>query len=133
MSKSPIIDFAPCLMGIPANVGRNPPIIVNKPYNTANTSPRASAMATFLFAETSSPSPMKLNVGDLVSNHMQRLVNAMFENSAIKNIITASTGDTNFAPLTAMQQRIIESVATPEYKRNYASTCFQYCNGIIFV
>ena len=29
MSKSPIIDFAPCLMGIPANVGRNPPIIVN--------------------------------------------------------------------------------------------------------
>lgn len=47
---------------------------------------------------------MKLNVGDLVSNHMQRLVNAMFENSAIKNIITASTGDTNFAPLTAMQQ-----------------------------
>ena len=120
-------------MGIPANVGRNPPIIVNKPYNTANTSPRASAMATFLFAETSSPSPMKLNVGDLVSNHMQRLVSAMFENSAIKNIITASTGDTNFAPLTAMQQRIIESVATPEYKRNFASTCFQYGNGIIFV
>ena len=57
----------------------------------------------------------------------------MFENSAIKNIITASTGDTNFAPLTAMQQRIIESVATPEYKRNFASTCFQYGNGIIFV
>lgn len=66
--------------------------------------PESKRDGNVLFAETSSPSPMKLNVGDLVSNHMQRLVNAMFENSAIKNIITASTGDTNFAPLTAMQQ-----------------------------